>query len=618
MVFIGMLLSPLILIGISFFESQIGIPQQKTALFCNSLAILGLGWYFTIHKRALWSKKSTLEKDALIHMCKQWLPLIFLILIFARVFPVTYILTPITADSIAHAQWLRTLTTTGFVTQEQWYPQGLEYFLNYFTTFTLITTPKAVLLFSNYCAALFPIAVFYCILLTSEMNAKKRFLFALSGFVIASLTPYPKELFYTFGKNSFIFAFAMTPIILALAFRLKTYSDALLLSMLAFSIFVIHFPTSAFVYLLIASIFFSHIFIVKDARLTIQKSPLYKMFLFGFATATFIAIFAIHIAPLYTSHPPSEDKAMAQAAATITTPFSWIPTNLLASQKNIFEYKPCFTARFLTGSNICRPLHIDKDTFAIDIFALFLLGLIVYLFKRNESIINRVLVGYGAGYLLMYFFLLLPNKVPGFFLFAEYVLFFTFLFVIIAAWLLVSSAFFFEKRYPAKTLLIYILALGLLFLIGNAEAFKTYFDKQSKTSTQNADMQAFDFITANLPQDNKKILVELYNVDNKIIAGADSGIWIPSFTGRDIEVSWLDFSQDRSFVIYDLAKNLVANPDDAASLDTLFCTYHIGYLFHGSTNQRKSTIIVADNNPNYTLLYDRKAKLYKIIDRKCK
>jgi hypothetical protein len=616
---IGALLSPLLLVSISSIENILGIPQHAPILALNILLILGIGigWYFTSHKTLHIQNKPEAYASPLITTLSRWIPAFFLAILFARVFPATLILTPITADPIAHAEWLRILTTTGFVTTDQWYPQGLEYFLNYFTTFTSITTPKAVLLFTNYFAALFPVAIFYLILLTSTFASHKKLIFAFCAFIIASLTPFPKELFYTAGKNSFVFALAMTPMVLVLAFSLTTRLQALLLAALAFAIFVIHFPTSTFVYLLLASILLPKLFTRAAPRFSIHIPSLHNILIFGATTVIFIATFAIHIIPLYQHHPPSEDRSMEQAATTITQPFSFLSTNLWASQTNVFEYKPCFTAHFLTTANICKIIHIDKDTFTLNIFWLFVCGLCLYAFKRNDPIVTRTLTGFVTGLVLIYVALLFLNKVPGFFLYAEYVMFFTFLFVILTAWLLTSLADFFETKYPQTSLKILIIFLGVIFLIGNAETIKTYFDRQSRISTRDEDVQAFDFIATKLPQDHKKILVELYNVDNKIIAGADSGIYIPAYTGRDIEVSWLHFSQDRSFVIYNLAQNLIHNPDDIASLDALFCDYGIGYLFHGSSNQRKSNIIPTDNTADYTLLYDHGAKLYKINNRAC-
>jgi len=612
---ISAILSPCILIFFSSMEGLLGIPQHKIVLGLNFFAISAFN-IFLFKKYKIWRDL----RLPVLAWKKDWQLLLaylfFILLIFVRVFPATLIPTPITADPIAHAEWLRILNTTGFVTGEQWYPQGIEYFLNYFSSFTFLAYPKTILLFTNYFSAIFPIGMFYLVLLFSKASAKQRFFFAFSAFVIASLVPYPKELYYTSGKNSFVFALAMTPIIFLLAHQFRDRIAHLLLSMMAFSIFMIHFPTGIMVYFIFLPLLIPNIFSHTGNALALNKENFASLLYFALPTIIFLALLAFHIAPIYKNHPPTEDRSMAASAQSITQPVSHFIQSLWYSQSDVYEYKPCLTARFLTDKNICKKFGLDKDSVTISFFFLFLAGFLWYLIRRPEKFINRVIIGHVLAAGVIMILLSFSDKVPGFFMAVEYQIFFTLIFILIVAWFVSSSTNFFSGRLSAKISLAFLAIISLIFLIGNAESFSNYLKKQKPVSTGPKELKAFEFIMT-LPADNKKILVSLYNVGNKIIAGADAGIWIPSYTGRPIEVDWLDFSQTQSFEIYALFKNLVDDPNDSISLKKLVCEYNIGYVFQGSRNQRKSSTIQAEKNSNFKILYNNGAKIYKIDNIEC-
>lgn len=615
-ILLSLLLSPLVLVTLSATEDLLGIPQWKPILLINLAAVGG----FSLYAYRAWHREQPGEKlpesDGRANRLRTLILVGFALVLLARVFPATLSPTPITADPIAHAEWLFALNTTGHTTDEQWYPQGVAYFLNYFVSFVPLSTPKAVLLSTNYFSALFPIALSLLVLLSSKMPMPRRLLFAFLTFVIASLTPFPKEFYYTSGKNAFIFALAAAPIIFLLVSRTRTHAEHFLLSVLAFAVFMLHFPTGIMVYIVMTAFLAQGIFPSTQKNHRFRKEGVASLLSFAIPTALFLGLIGAHIAPIYRIHPPTEDRSMTAAARSIAQPIPYFAQNLWLSQQAIFEYKPCFTIRLLTDRNVCKRFGFDKDTTTIGFFLLFPIAFLWYLFRRENPVINRILVGYAIAAIVVVATLSLPDKVPGFFLFTEYQLFFTPLFALILAWSVLALFDFVSKHLPTRTLALFIVIFSAIFLVGNIEAAHTYLKKQERVSTGNADLKAFEFIK-HLPNDNRRILVPLYNVDDKIIAGADSGIWIPSFTGRAIEVSWLDFSKNESFEIHRLFKTLVKNPNDSAAIEELVCDYGIGYLFQGSRNQRKAHAIRAIENEAFTLIYDQGAKIYRVDGISC-
>ena len=623
-IIISFIISPLLLIAVSFLENFLNIPQNKTVIIFNVLT-LSISSFYILQKNKQW-KYFKLQKffSEIKNPYRLIIYFIFIALIFFRIYPATKIFTPITADPIAHSEWLQALNTTFHTTTDFWYPQGLEYFLNYYAIFVAPIYPKLILIFTNLFTALFSISFFYFIFLTTKSSFKnnKKILFPLLVFAVASLVPYPKNLYYTFGKNSFIFAISIIPILFAIFNNMKyTKINLFLFSILSFSLFLIHYPTGIYFYIFLLPFFIGKLFFLKNKKISFKKETLTPSIIFIITTIFLSSILFANIFSIYKQHPPSEDKGVAKAAQSVQNPFSFVLNGFWNEQFETYKYKPCLTAKFVYKKNICKKkLNIDKDT-RISLFYFFIISILFFILKTIINPKNKNLIIPGqiiVGFLLLFLFIPLSFKISpvvGTFFFLELSLFFSFVFVLITSWFFKEIITIFNNK---KIYSLFIIIILFIFLIINLQSYSTYNKRSKKTSVTIADIIAFNFIKNNLPK-NKKILIKLYNVDNKIIAGSDSGVWIPSYTNHSIEVDWLNFSSDKSFEIYSLFKKLTKKPNDVQSLSKLYCKYNIGYIFSGSRKKRKSTTIRIDESDYYKNIYNKnKVQIDKLININCK
>lgn len=604
-IILACILSPVILIIVSYFEDLIGIPQNSSTLALNLSAIALPTAYL------YWKKK---KEKLLKNFIDRWDILAyasFVLLLFFRVFPTTQSPVPLAADSIAHTEWLRILHTTFHATTDQWYPQGMQYFLNYYAAFVAPLYPKWILIFTNFFAALFPISFFYFGILAFS-RTKKYLVLPWIFFMISSLTTWPKDLYFTLGKNATVLAFSIIPIALYLFFRLKKRLDAALLAVIMFALFIIHYPNAILMYGLGGIILLSELFSYQKKKIEFHKGAFANLLFFSIISVALLGIAVLHAFPIYQAHPASSDTSLIGAITS-------------AQAQGGFHF-------FLTN----YPNNLI-GIFGIPSLVLFIISLIAFLRQRApEKIITLSLIGYLFLMAIDIVLLSLPDPAPGIFYHLQFFVFFIFPFIILIAWFLeevsrkiecsvilektIKNLMIFKYEYLKKITPrgITLAVLIIIFVVGGCLSFSQYIRSTKRVLTREQDLKAFAFINERLPKDGKRILIRLYSAHNRtVIHGADSGIWLNAYTGRPVEVDWVNFSKKKSFDIFNLSEQLTKESGDLESLKELYCEYGIGYAFKGSGRRGKVTQIYNSNKDHFELLYDDGAQLYKITNIDC-
>lgn len=594
----AVLLSPLVLVLVSFVEEVLGIPQGRATLTFNIAVAAAANIYLML--KYFSSRRHFALRLSWARLAAYGL---FVALFLFRVLPTQDLLTPILHDPIAHSEWLKYININHFTTKQQWYPQGLEYYLNYYATFLDVSYPQAVLTSLNVHLALYPVSMFYLGVLSfrGRQGDRDRWLvYAFIMFTIAALLPRPTELYFLAGKNSMLFVFSVAPLIIYLSTSARNRLDYIVATALVSACIIIHYPTGA---VLAFILFFTNLVSVvgfRGRRLTLDREKLGAYLAAMAAMAVFGVLLLMQIVPKYLELPISED-------GTVSVP-----------QPFITEH----------GALSFAFLEFIRDRMSIlgmwPLAALAVSALALLLFPgANRRMPLKVLISYLLLYILGVVLLLLPDKTVGVFFMAEMKHFLPIIIAIVVAWFAYFLLDWSILRVPPRVLMavLVIAALAAVFIYGGREQYREY-NQASRDlwSVNQDDLDAFAYIDSQLP-DDALILIQLGSPGDLsgVIAGADGGVWIPSFTGKQVEVSFLEFSSKRSAEIFDLYMAVARDRDDEQAIRSLYCDYGIDYVYFGSRpvyfNHMQREML--DTSSYFEKIYDKGATIYRIKPLAC-
>ncbi len=446
----AILVSPLVLVLVSFLEEILGIPQSRSVITAN-LAALGLINIFLLVRYFRGKRFFSLNFswDKLVFL------LLFVLVILFRVLPTEALSTPLLHDPIAHSQWLKQLNLSHFTTRQNWYPQGLEYYLNYIATYFDLSYPKIVLTWTNLFSALFPLAFFYMGMLLVRKAGKYYLLYAMALFTLAAVSRVPTNLYFTAGKNSMIFALSATPIILYVIYASRSKLDYLIATMLLCSAIVIHYPTGFSLLVVYFTMSLLKMTSWREQRLKVDIQALYNFLPGVAALVAFGVVLAYRVLPIYSTHPPENDKSTAGVQSFI----------------NSFG-----VLKYVTDNFYLRTVSL-LGTFTI---VLFIAAVSVLLFAANGSEHRRFtgyfLSSFVALYLIGVFSLLPPNRVQGIFLGFQIQYFFVLVPIVVSAWFI---GYIVSRGKPDA--LVHILAvfiLAALVIHSGVNQYRTYLERQ--------------------------------------------------------------------------------------------------------------------------------------------
>lgn len=591
---LAVILSPLVLVLVSFTEEFIGIPQSLPVLLFNLVALAGVNTYMLIRffpDRENYAFRMTWSKVFIYAL--------FVILVILRVGPTLDLFTPLLHDPIAHSEWLKHLNTDHFTTTQQWYPQGLEYYLNYFVTFVSGSFPEFVLHNLNYNIALYSISMFYLGLLAFHKE-KYWWIGPLIIFVFSALLAQPFEFYFIGGKNSMVFAFTVIPILLYMMTNMKNTLDYVATTFFTFSLVLVHYPMGLIMLFILYFARIGDIVRFRERRLTLEHKTLGD-YLTVSGLALFISILLmVQLLPRYLDRPLSGDT-------TAGIQFDYIENYGMASYL-LHEF-------------------INERVNTLGIYPLILLAVTVLVFpflpNDGKQLPRRLLLSFVALYALGIVLLLHPDKTYGVFFNTEMRHFLVPVVVICVSWSVSRLLHLTILKIPGSIVAAAIigLLLGSLFLYRGLDQYRTYISSQQVIeTTSEEDLAAFDYINEEI-LDDRKLLIQMGrpNDIDSVVAGADSGVWIPSFTDKLVEVSYLEFSSTRTADIFDLYIDLADGEARMESIKELYCGYYVGYIFFGSRPVYFNSIQreMLDKSELLERIYDRGATIYRIKPTTC-
>lgn len=589
---VALLLSPLVLVLVSFSEEALGIPQSGFVISGNLLLLFLANIYLII-------KYYRGEKVFSFHF--SWGKLIFFFLfltvIMFRVLPTESLLTPLLHDPVAHSQWLKELNLNHFTTRDSWYPQGLEYYLNYFSVYFDVSYPKIILTWTNLFSAMFPIGFFYMGMLLVKKPGKNYLLYPMVLFTLAVVSRIPADLYFTAGKNSLIFLLSSTPIILYAVYIARRKLEYLISTLLVSAAIIIHFPTGFSLLVIFGSMTLLKLTSWRRWRLTIDYKILRDLLPGAAALIVYMLIIVYRVLPIYRAHPPDNDKA------------------IVGSQLFIEKFG---VVKYVTDSFYLREVSLI-GTFAI---LLFIAALAVFLFadsnRTQRRFTGHLLFSFSVLYVIGALALYLPDKAQGIYLSWQIQYFFVPVLIAVVAWLIIYSLNRWDLAGSAFFYSLSVLFLAALVIYSGTNQYEQYLEKQDGLNTTNAeDLEAFSYINNEI-HDNRKFLIQMNN-GLDIVMGSDSGVWIPTFTDKDVEVDFADYANPQSYEVYDQYIAVARDGNNNAAIKKLYCDYDVGYVFFGnrqvfSDNMQKE---VLDASDHFRKIFDNGASIYMIEAPEC-
>jgi len=129
----------------------------------------------------------------------KFLLVLIAILIISRFLSILKFNVPPLHDPLTHAYFAKTISETGMINFS--YSPLLHSIVGLLNQIFKIPIPKIILLINSLFLVLIPITIYFLI---KKIYSNK--LFAYLGFIAISIAPSPNNLFFTAGKNAFIFA----------------------------------------------------------------------------------------------------------------------------------------------------------------------------------------------------------------------------------------------------------------------------------------------------------------------------------------------------------------------------------------------------------------------------
>jgi len=592
-------IAPFVMVLVSFLEDLAGLPQSALVLALTAAAL----------------SAANLDASARLGLLPGWRELLpnmrssrlavyalFAVLMAARMVPSVGELTPFLHDPVSHAEWLKILHTTGHVTGDQWYPQGLEYFLNYAVTFTGLDYPKAVLVFSLYFVALFPVAMFYAGLMIAR-GGRRGTLLGTAFLLVAAAVEMPTFLHLEAGKNSMVMAFAVTPLILYLCCFARGRLDHMLTALFVAATVIVHYPTGLFLAIIYLVVNLGRALPLRQRRLRVDRQQL-QSWLVGLGTVAALgAVIAMHAYFISRDNPAFPDQSISAVKSYLDS---------LGLGGYLRWDLPETEASMFTGWMLVA--------FLVSWGSLVAAGFFPHWREEDAWRFSAILVGAWLALFITSWLLLLPwARESGIYFYFE-VRFFL-LFPLVATlgwmlWLLIDEGL---GRYGER--LAYTLGMVLmsvLFVLNAAQDYTAYKDRQDELrTTSEVDREAFGFINS-LPDDGLRIMIQ-QAMSGDIVIGSDSGVWIPSYTDRQVFVDFVHFSDPISYSVYDRYLAMSEDPASGVPVRNLYCRFGIGYIFSGADPLFADYLPreKLDRSPYLEKIFDNGAAVYRLLPWGC-
>lgn len=469
----------------------------------------------------------------------KFLLILITILIISRFLPILKFNVSPLHDPLTHAYFAKTISESGMVNFS--YSPLLHSIVGLINQIIKVPIPKLILLINSLFMVLIPINTYFLI---KKIYSNK--IFAYLGFIAISIAPSPNNLFFTAGKNAFIFALLISIIsfyFLFLFFKKLEIKNLIKLVISLILLFFCHYPT----FIIILIITFSY-FLLNSKQIFLNKRLL-------IITIVSLLLSSLIIGYWYTAKLNnklvnlSDLSSKNQSSLSTTNKINTITINTENSLKEI--------------SNNSK---INFSTFSLILFVFLVLIKNEKKVKRQFNIIYSFLI-----LLLLLLFVISVNTLSNMFIIYETFLLFIVPLIYVAIALSISSII--NKKLFNKNINIFLLIILLIYCFKQIEIGINYRKTEyDLNSVSQYDLEAFNFIKNNL--NNKFIILSANQLKQmgiqQVVFVLDSSGWIPIYTNSNIATPFWEFGSNKSIEFSKITENIIKNnKDDNNSINQL-------------------------------------------------
>lgn len=444
---------------------------------------------------------------------------LFLISLFAKVFPLRNAEAAPLHDPISHAMMARNIIDTGVI--EYFYSPGLHIISAFGELGGGSQVAKQVLILTAFYSAYSGIMSYFFV-----KHFFKNQKWAIITAVLFSSGYYPATLIFNAGKNALVMAI---PILFFLMFvvgkniKLKNWKLYVLANISLASLFLTHYPTAV-----IGAIFVGTVIIVffKEQKWKGFYNVIGALFGLGWAARSY-------------RYQILEMQELANPDRTSIT----YSSSLESVKDNIMYYLNSIKGTIITNFQ-------SWNKFPMIISALGLLPLLYEIAKLKKKYIVLFL---WIFFIFLFFLFLSILKIAILtILFETYLLSFSIFFYLLAgfflSWIYRKFKYFVNDKKKWDYILI---GFFLCAIIG--ASYWVYRKSQDSITHGNYvledDLVAFEWINENIP-DEKKIINNAYE-NNDIIFSSDAGGYLEIFTGNEIAMPFYEFNKKETIFYYE-------------------------------------------------------------------
>lgn len=431
---------------------------------------------------------------------------LFLLAIASRVVSTRTVFAPILHDPISHAFWAKEIITTQTI--NYFYPPGLHILIGFVADSLGLNFAITTHYITNLLSAFTVLSWGVTALIITKDRA-----FALLLAALIFISPYPTDLYFTAGKNSFLVALAFMPLALYGLYKFIKKPNplsALIITIGILSVLFLHYAVFGY----LAALIVSACGLVLISRLK-DKKALKPYFMYGIMVVLVSGILAgAWLVSTKNSYDErTENRTVTTKSVQVKTPM----TTKEAFKQTVREFKA------------------TAEQHNLAYFPVIIISLLLILLIYTKSIYLMIPIFAACVFAIPFLINLLGLKEVG-------ILRSTGMMMLLPIGALsvatvgacLSDKFKFNKLQVILVLVLIITAVGY-------NAYDTYkeYRKTSKNLSviDSDDLAAFKWIDENI--DDKQIFLNnaiQSPTRKKIIFGTDAGVWLPVYTGNDISM----------------------------------------------------------------------------------
>lgn len=569
------------------FIDILGIPISTLTVRIFVLVNFLLIIFWVLSQR---EKKQIHFSEQIRELKKTWLMTMTLfilcgIAIWSLIFSIGDRFAPILHDPMTHTEFARRIVSTGHI--NFFYSPGLHIISAVGELVGSYHVAKQVLLLTSAFIVIGGINLF--IYIKSNFNHKYWALVSMLLFMFAT---FPAGFFYAAGKNSFVIALSLVPLLLITTsgnFKCKSLCRIILCNLIFYCLFIIHYPTA-----LIAGFLVLVEYIVRKKIL--------GLFIEFIPSVSGILMFIYSKRDLLSNM--SQDSLSNN---NYSLNFQLKLTEMFLKVKSIYEQISFFI----------KNDPIDNLVFWLAIGGIVYLTIMAFKEKKYRSLVISIYVLFS----LMMLYEISGISAARIRVFYETFILFMMLPIYIFSSYIIGDLFLLNlvRSVPHVKSFAYISIIIIAVMAGSVMRGKYITTHDAINTLYKADIEVFNWIDTNL-SNSANIVTNATSNSKKgdtefIVFPTDSGGWIPGFTDNSVSAQFSKYGDLSTFNNYEQWKILKEMPSNCEALK-YFLENDYEYYFHGSRPVYGESLEIPATllDINYKEVYrSGNAVLYKII-----